>query len=344
MLAWLARTMQHRRAAAASATRGGIELKTTVLPFILRGVTPDRRRLGVLRRCRCGARSGSGSRRSQAAAPGGDRRARFRSRFAGGVRRLSEARIRGRVVVDWPPTEARREWTRMNRVRGQVPHQSSQPSDHGESGGAWHGEPTGLPPALDRGSRGVLGGAGGADRLAQALRAGARLQPAAVRALVRGRRDQPLPQRGRPPSRRRAATRRRWSTSPPRPGRSTTYTYSRAARRGEPLRRDAARRSAWARATACSSTCRWCRRRCSRCSPARASARSTRSCSAASRRTASPRASTTPGRSSWSPPMPACAAGKRRSPTSRWWTRRSGSRSIRRSSASWSTAGIDPSS
>ena len=53
--------------------------------------------------------------------------------------------------------------------------------------------------------RRVLGRAGAADRLAQAVRARARLQPPAVRALVRRRADQPLPQRGRPPPRRRAA-------------------------------------------------------------------------------------------------------------------------------------------
>ena len=40
----------------------------------------------------------------------------------------------------------------------------------------------------------------------QPLRHGLRLQPAAVRALVRRRHDQPLPQRGRPPPRRRAPT------------------------------------------------------------------------------------------------------------------------------------------
>ena len=47
--------------------------------------------------------------------------------------------------------------------------------------------------------------------------------------------------------------------------------------------------------------------RCSRCSRARASARSIRWCSAASPRRASPRASTTRARRSWSPPTPACA-------------------------------------
>ena len=55
--------------------------------------------------------------------------------------------------------------------------------------------------------------------------------------------------------------------------------------------------SASARATASSSTCRWCPRRWSRCSPARASARCIRSCSAASPRKNSRPASTTPSRS-----------------------------------------------
>ena len=52
---------------------------------------------------------------------------------------------------------------------------------------------------------------------------GARLLPAAVREVVRRRRDQPLLQRGRPPPRARAATRRRWSGSPPRSTRPQLY-------------------------------------------------------------------------------------------------------------------------
>ena len=57
-----------------------------------------------------------------------------------------------------------------------------------------------------------------------------------------------------------------------------------AARPGRPVRRRAAPRSASRRATASSSTCRWCPRPSSRCSPARGSAPSTRSCSAGSPR------------------------------------------------------------
>ena len=61
-------------------------------------------------------------------------------------------------------------------------------------------------------------------------------------------------------------------------------TYAELLRRGADARRRAAGLRRRARATASSSTCRWCRRRCSRCSPARASARSIRWCSAASPR------------------------------------------------------------
>ena len=61
-----------------------------------------------------------------------------------------------------------------------------------------------------------------------------------------------------------------------------TFTYARAARRGRALRRARCAGSASSRATASSSTCRWCPRRSSRCWRARASARSTRWCSAAS--------------------------------------------------------------
>ena len=63
--------------------------------------------------------------------------------------------------------------------------------------------------------------------------------------------------------------------------------------RGRASRRRACGTSASPRATASSSTCRWCPRRWSRCLPARASARSIRWCSAALRRTSSRRASTT---------------------------------------------------
>ena len=54
---------------------------------------------------------------------------------------------------------------------------------------------------------------------------GARLQPAAVRALVRRRPHQSLPQRGRPPSRDARRPEGARSTSPPRPAQERTYTY-----------------------------------------------------------------------------------------------------------------------
>ena len=80
--------------------------------------------------------------------------------------------------------------------------------------------------------------------------AGARLQPAAVRALVRRRPHQSLPQRGRPPSRdaRRAAGA---GLHLDRDRAAPHLHLSRAARRSQPLRRDAAARRASARATAC---------------------------------------------------------------------------------------------
>ena len=68
------------------------------------------------------------------------------------------------------------------------------------------------------------------------------------------------------------------------------------------VRRRAAPRSVSARATGSSSTCRWCPRPWSRCSPARGSAPCTRWCSAGSPRTSWPPGSMTPSRGSWSRP------------------------------------------
>ena len=82
--------------------------------------------------------------------------------------------------------------------------------------------------------------------------------------------------------------------------------------------------SASPRATASSSICRWCRRRCSPCWPARGSAPSIRWCSAASPPRSSPPASTTPSRRSFC--RRAAASRARASfPTSRCSTRRSSS-------------------
>ena len=69
-----------------------------------------------------------------------------------------------------------------------------------------------------------------------------------------------------------------------------TYAELLARVRRSPAR---CRRAAWRRATGSSSTCRWCPRRWSRCSPAPGSARSIRWCSAASPRPSSRSASTT---------------------------------------------------
>ena len=116
-----------------------------------------------------------------------------------------------------------------------------------------------------------------------------------LRPLVSRRRLQHLLQRGRPPCRSPAA-----ATQPaiiydsPVTGTKQTITYAALQTKTEIARRHPANRtSASARATASSSTCRWCRRRWSACWPARASARCIRWCSAASRRRSSPPASTT---------------------------------------------------
>ena len=61
-----------------------------------------------------------------------------------------------------------------------------------------------------------------------------------------------------------AASRRRSSTTARSPARSARITYARAAGRGGDARRRCCRSSASARATASSSTCRWCPRRSSR--------------------------------------------------------------------------------
>ena len=82
--------------------------------------------------------------------------------------------------------------------------------------------------------------------------------------------------------------------------------------------------SASPRATASSSICRWCRRRCSACWPARASAPSIRWCSAASPPRSLPPASTTPSRRS-SCRRAAASRARASSPTSRCSTRRSSS-------------------
>ena len=131
------------------------------------------------------------------------------------------------------------------------------------------------------------------------------------------------------------ATTRSTATSKPaaaRRPRSSTTRRSPARSRPSPTPRCRPRPRRWPasssiisasrRATASSSTCRWCRRRWSACSPARALARCIRWCSAASRRRSLPPGSTMPSpRSS----CPRAAASRLRAslPTSRCSTPRS---------------------
>ena len=142
---------------------------------------------------------------------------------------------------------------------------------------------------------GLLGRGRGRDRLDREAEDGVRSERRRLRPLVSRRRLQHLLQRGRPPRRGR----------PRHAGRDHLRLAGHRHQADHHLRRAAdqdrdrspassKRTSASAKATASSSTCRWCRRRWSRCWPARASARCIRWCSAASRRRSSPPASTTP--------------------------------------------------
>ncbi len=79
------------------------------------------------------------------------------------------------------------------------------------------------------------------------------------------------------------------------------------------------------RATASSSTCRWCPKPPLPCSPARASAPCTRSCSAGSARNPSPTASRI-RRPSWSSPPTAASGAARSCRSRRTWTKRSRSK------------------
>ena len=119
-----------------------------------------------------------------------------------------------------------------------------------------------------------------------------------------------------------AARRPRSSTTRRSPARSRPSPTPRCRPRPRRSPASSSSISASERATASSSTCRWCRRRWSACWPARGWARCIRWCSAASRRRSSPPASTTPSPRSSSP---RAAASRRRAsfPTSRCSTRRS---------------------
>ena len=147
------------------------------------------------------------------------------------------------------------------------------------------------------GSRGILGRPGARSSSAGGGRSrGARLElHRAEDPLVRGRHAQRLrelprpPRRGGPrrPDRDHLGRRRSRADAAASPTASCSGTSTRFAARPPAERRRSA-------ATASASTCPWCPRPRSRCSPARASARSTRSCSAGSRPRACATGSTTP--------------------------------------------------
>ena len=101
VLGWLTRTMMYGGCIANSGLTGGIELKTTVLPFILRGVKllgidsvmcPDQTRREVWRRLAGDLKPCASRRRDAHAAV----RASFRDAFA----TLLGGQARGRFVVD----------------------------------------------------------------------------------------------------------------------------------------------------------------------------------------------------------------------------------------------------
>ena len=177
--------------------------------------------------------------------------------------------------------------------------------------------------AQHRRPRGLLGRGCARHRLARAAGAGARPRRASARPLVPGRRAQHLPQRARPPRRRRP--RRPAGADLRQPGhrdasartptRELRDEVARAGRRAARARRRARRPRRALPADGARGGHRHARLRAAR-------ARSTRSCSAASRRTSSRCASTTPGRVSCSRPRAASRA-RAWSPTSRCSTRRS---------------------
>ena len=155
---------------------------------------------------------------------------------------------------------------------------------------------------------GVLGRGGQGDRLDHAPAARPRRRPPAVLPLVHRRHPQHLLQRARPARRR--GPRRAARAALRQPGHRHPRRPSRMPRCSTASRRSPGRwpRSGSRRATASSSTCRWCRRPSSRCWPARGSGRCTRWSSAGSRRPSSPPGSRTPSPSSSSRP----AAGSSR--------------------------------
>ena len=132
---------------------------------------------------------------------------------------------------------------------------------------------------------------------------------APVLQVVRRRRAERLLQLPRPPSQQRSRTRspsfsRPMTARSPRSPTSSSITASASSP-------TASSPSASRPATASSSTCRCRSRRWWRCRPVRASARPTRSCSAASRPRACRSASSMPARSRSSPPTGRCAAARK---------------------------------
>ena len=137
--------------------------------------------------------------------------------------------------------------TRSNRVRRSA-HRSGVTANEEEQRLA---DVPRVPPPLARRPRGVLARAGGADRLADAVRGGPRLLAAAVRAAGSSAGATNLCHNARRPPSRRARRPDGAGLHLDRDRRDATLHVPRAPRRSEPLRRDAASRSAWGAAIAC---------------------------------------------------------------------------------------------
>ena len=135
------------------------------------------------------------------------------------------------------------------------PASTTSESRTGEGGEAWPATSTGVPPRSIEDREGFWREQAALIDWHSPFERVLDYQPAAVREVVRRRRDQPLPQRRRPPPR--GARRPEGAGLHLHRDRPEALVHlSRAARGGEPLRGDDAVRSASARATACSSTCR----------------------------------------------------------------------------------------
>ena len=141
---------------------------------------------------------------------------------------------------------------------------------------------------------GLLGRGGRGHRLDREAEDRVRSERRRLRPLVSRRRLQHLLQRGRPPRRGRPRHAGRDHLRLAGHRHQADHHLRRAADQDrDPRRHPGKGFRRRPKATASSSTCRWCRRRWSACWPARASARCIRWCSAASRRRSSPPASTT---------------------------------------------------